>query len=52
MAKTSYPLANQELNILTPLNATYGNKEIPITLTTTEGVFVQSGRSIKIFNSK
>lgn len=48
MAKNSYPLANQEVNILTPPNPTYGNKEIEIVVTTTAGVFVQSGRSIKI----
>jgi hypothetical protein len=52
MSKKSYPLPNQTLNILTPPNSTYDNKEIPLVLTTTEGVFVQSGRSIKIYNSK
>lgn len=52
MKKISYPLANPELNILTPQNETYNNKDIPVIVTTTAGEFVQSGGSIKISNSK
>ncbi len=52
MSKKSYAIANQKPNILTPPNETYNGKEIPTIITTTEGVFVQSGKSIKIFNTK
>lgn len=52
MHKKSYPLENETLNIVTPPNETYKGKEIPTVITTTEGVYVQSGRSIKICNSE
>lgn len=52
MRKKSYPLENDTLSIVTPPNATYNSKEIPVVVTTTAGVFVQSGQSIKISNSE
>ena len=52
MRKKYYPLTKQEPFILTPTNETYNGKEIPLVITTTAGVFVQSGPSIKICNSK
>ncbi len=52
MRKKSYSRENETLNIVTPPNGSYNGKEIPVVLTTTAGVYVQSGRSIKISNSK
>jgi hypothetical protein len=52
MRKKSYPLENETLSIITPPNETYNGKEIPQILTTTAGVFVESGQSITISNSK
>ncbi len=52
MRKNSYPLENETLNIVTPPNETYEGKEIPTVITTTEGVYVQSGKSLKIFKAK
>jgi hypothetical protein len=52
MRKKTYPLEHEKLSIVTPPNSTYGNKEIPVVVTTTGGVYVQSGQSIKISNSE
>jgi hypothetical protein len=52
MRKKTYPLENEKLSIVTPPNSTYGNKEIPVVVTTTAGVFVQSRQSKKISNSE
>jgi hypothetical protein len=52
MRKKSYPLENETLSIVTPPNETYKGKEIPTVITTTAGVFVQSGHSVKISNSE
>ena len=52
MPKNSYPLENESFSIVTQVNQTYNGKEIPHTITTTAGVYVQSGQSIKISNSK
>lgn len=52
MSKKSYPLPNQTQNIVTPPNSVYNSKEIPVVVPTTAGVFVQSGKSVKILNSK
>ena len=51
MAKTSYPLANQDLYITTQPNVTYNGNEIPQTIMTTAGVYVQSRPNIKICSS-
>ncbi len=48
MRKKSYPLENESFGIVTQVNQTYNGKEIPQTITTTAGVYVQSGQSIKI----
>ena len=52
MAKKLYPIKKPEVNILTPPNETYNGKEIGAVITSTAGIYVQSGQSIKIFNSK
>ena len=52
MAKITYTIVNQMLSIVTQVNQTYNGKEIPQTITTTAGVFVQIGKNIKISNSK
>jgi hypothetical protein len=52
MRKKSYTIENETLSFVTPPNETYEGKEIPTVITTTAGVYVQSGKSIKISNSK
>ena len=52
MSKKFYPIVNETLSIVTQVNQTYNGKEIPQAITTTAGVFVQSGKSIKTSNSK
>ncbi len=52
MGKKSYPLENETLSIVTPLSETYTGQEIPTVITTTVGVNMQSGQSIKICSSK
>ena len=47
MRKKKYTKENEMLSIITPPNETYNGKEIPVVVSTTEGVFVQSGQSIK-----
>ena len=51
MQKKTYPQKKETLNIVTPPNSTYGNKEIPIVVTTTAGEFDQSGQLLKMSNS-
>jgi hypothetical protein len=52
MRKKSYPFENKTLSIVTPPNQTYNGKEKPLVITTTAGVFVQCGPSIKTPKSK
>jgi hypothetical protein len=52
MRKKSYPLESDTLSIATPPTETYNGKEIPVVVTTTAGVFVQSEQSIKISTSE
>lgn len=47
MSKKTYTTENEMLSILTPPNETYNGKQIPVVVSTTEGVFEQSGQSIK-----
>ena len=50
MQKKTYPLENEKLSIVTPPNETYNGKEIPVVVTTTAGILVQSEQSVKISN--
>jgi hypothetical protein len=52
MSKKIYKVENETLGILTPPNETYNGKEIPVVVSTTEGVYVQYRESLKISNSK
>ena len=52
MRKKIYPQKKETLSIVTPPNSTYGNKEIPIVVTTTSGEYDQSGQLLKTSNSK
>ena len=47
MTKKTYTKENEMLSILTPPNETYNGKQIPVVVSTTKGVFVQSGQNIK-----
>lgn len=52
MRKKNYKLQNETLDILTQPNETYTGKDIPQTITTTAGIYVQSGQTIKIYKPK
>jgi hypothetical protein len=52
MRKKNYIIEEETLGILTQPNETDNGKEIPQTIITTAGVFVQSEQSLKICNSK
>lgn len=51
MSKKYFTLENETLGLVTQVNQTYNGKEIPQTIMTTAGLFVQSGPNIKICNS-
>jgi hypothetical protein len=52
MHKKKYQKISTDLNILTQVNPTYNSNEIPTVITTTAGIFMQSGNSSKISDSK
>lgn len=51
MSKNSYSLKNEMRSIVTPPNEIFNGKELPTMITTTEGVYVQFGKRIKIFKA-
>ena len=52
MLEKSYPLQNEKPCLVTPPNETYNDKEFPTVITTTAGVYVQSGERIRIIKAK
>ncbi|MEC5164939.1 hypothetical protein RCH18_000662 [Flavobacterium sp. PL11] len=52
MRKKTYPQKKETLSIVTPPNETYNGKVIALVVATTAGEFDQSGKLLKISNSK